>query len=314
MANLRTIQFLRSSQVYTGLTAAKNALTASTVTTKYTDGSPLLARYVENEGDTEIKTLLGIAHVGVDGKTGITFFETANEVAARLKALQDELNAAEAAVGLNEDGTKKAQTGDYIADKNTVEEEIAALNDVIELMEYTGVTTGGGVVLTNATQADGKIAATSANVGNLKLTDYEQGTDSGDVISTDSINQAVAKLQNQAKAEIAARTAAINALDFTDTAVGGSYVSEVNETNGIISVERVALPTVGAISETGKPIIAVSESLGTISATAGTIEAQYVTTNTTEKDFTEQQFKLLLRKFLQRLRLIRLYLVIKQLQ
>ena len=286
MANLRTIQFLRSNTVYTGLTAAKEALSADTVVTKYTDGSPLLARYVENEGDTNIKTLLGIAHVGVNGKTGITFFETANEVAARLQALQDELDRSQAAVGLDSNGNKVNQTGAYIDGKTTIEAEIKALNDVIEGMDYAGVTSGDGVVLTNATQADGKIAATSANVGNLKLTDYTQGSASGDVAPTDSINEAVAKLQNQAKAEIAARTAAIEALDYTDTAETGSYVSEVNETNGVISVERVALPTVAAISEAGKPITAVSESLGTISATAGTIEAQYVTTNTTDKDFT----------------------------
>ena len=70
--------------------------------------------------------------------------------------------------------------------------------------------------------------------------------------------------------------AEIDKLDYSDTAVDGSYVSRVSEANGIIAVTRVALPTVDAISAAGKPITAVSESLGAISATAGTINAEYV--------------------------------------
>jgi len=287
MANLRTIQFLRNGSPYESLAAAKSALT--TKASELLDGSPIVGRYTS--GDTEL-SVLGIVHVS-GGTKGITFFESANDVEARIKQLESELNAAEAAVGLNENGSKVEKTGKYTSGASTVEAEIDALNDAIVAVE--GVVDGldygpiGGTdasVLTQIQQADGKISGLTANVGTLKLTDYSQGTNSGDVASSDSINEAVAKLQNQAKAEIAARTAAIEALDYTDTAETGSYVSAVDEENGVISVTRVALPTVSAISENGKPITAVSESLGQISATAGTIEAQYVTTNTTDKDFT----------------------------
>ena len=177
------------------------------------------------------------------------------------------------------DATTSAHTISFFMNEDEID-------NVVGKLDYSGITTSDAAVVTNVTEADGVISASSANVGNLVLTDYAKGSDSGDVASTDSINQAVAKLQNQAKAEIAARTAAIEALDYTDTAVTGSYVSAVDETNGVISVTRVALPTVTAISESGKPITAVSESLGTISATAGTIEAQYVTTSTANTDFT----------------------------
>lgn len=71
----------------------------------------------------------------------------------------------------------------------------------------------------------------------------------------------------------------IGKLEYSDTAVDGQYVSQVSETDGIIAVTRVALPTVAAISDAGKPITAVSESLGEISATTGTIDAQYVNIN-----------------------------------
>lgn len=69
---------------------------------------------------------------------------------------------------------------------------------------------------------------------------------------------------------------AVDALDYTDTAVAGQYVSQVTETDGVIAVTRAELPTVAAISEAGKPITAVSESLGSVSATAGTINAEFV--------------------------------------
>jgi len=78
----------------------------------------------------------------------------------------------------------------------------------------------------------------------------------------------------------------IDALDYTDTAVTGNYVSAVDETNGVISVTRVALPSVNAISEAGKPITAVSESLGEISASAGTINAEFVNVADTGNLFT----------------------------
>ena len=69
----------------------------------------------------------------------------------------------------------------------------------------------------------------------------------------------------------------IGTLDYADTAETGSYVSEVTQSDGkIISTTKVALPTVNAISETGKPITAVSETLGAINASAGTIDSQYV--------------------------------------
>lgn len=74
-------------------------------------------------------------------------------------------------------------------------------------------------------------------------------------------------------------TNAINELDASDSAVPGQYVSQVSQANGKIAVTRAALPSVNAISEAGRPITAVSESLGAISATAGTIDAQYVNIN-----------------------------------
>ena len=69
----------------------------------------------------------------------------------------------------------------------------------------------------------------------------------------------------------------IQGLDVEDTAVVGSYVSTVSETDGKIAVTRAELPTVSEIKSEGQAIIAVSEDKGVISATAGDIAATHVT-------------------------------------
>lgn len=78
----------------------------------------------------------------------------------------------------------------------------------------------------------------------------------------------------------------IQALDVTDAAVVGSYVSAVSETDGKISVSRAELPTVSEIKSEGQAIIAVKEDKGVISATAGDIAAAHVTVADTKNHFT----------------------------
>ena len=51
------------------------------------------------------------------------------------------------------------------------------------------------------------------------------------------------EIENAKAAAIAANTAAIEALDVTDTAEAGKYVSAVSQENGKITVTRAALPT-----------------------------------------------------------------------
>lgn len=78
----------------------------------------------------------------------------------------------------------------------------------------------------------------------------------------------------------------IATLDYSDSAVAGEYVSQVTETDGVIAVTRVELPTVAAISETGKPITAVSETKGAVSAAAGSINAEFVNIADSASAFT----------------------------
>ena len=118
------------------------------------------------------------------------------------------------------------------------------------------------------------ITATAANLTGVKLDGYVADTGAtGDVASSDTLGQALAKLQTQ----VNATESAIEGLDYTGVTTGaGVYVTNVTEENGVVSATTATLPTVAAISEAGKPITAVSESLGEVSATAGTINAEYV--------------------------------------
>ena len=65
----------------------------------------------------------------------------------------------------------------------------------------------------------------------------------------------------------------IGTLEYTDTAETGSYVSKVDQVDGIISTTKVALPSVTGTSESKKVVIAVSEDKGTVSDTKGTISS-----------------------------------------
>ena len=78
----------------------------------------------------------------------------------------------------------------------------------------------------------------------------------------------------------------IQGLDVEDTAVVGSYVSAVSETDGKIEVTRAELPTVAEIKSEGQAIIAVKEDKGVISATTGDIAAAHVTIADTKNHFT----------------------------
>lgn len=99
------------------------------------------------------------------------------------------------------------------------------------------------IALTDATK--GAFTETRANVGTLAMTGYAKPTTLSNqaLLATESLNTALGKLEYRLEKEVSDRTKSINDLDYSDTAVADNYVSEVSEVDGIISVKRVALPT-----------------------------------------------------------------------
>lgn len=223
MANLRNIQFLRSSTLYANLEAAKAALTAQVDNMR--DGSPILGRYTFGEGaSAATKTLIGIAHVGLSGETGITFFESADDVAKAIAELQSEMDATQTAVGTDADGHHVQSSSHFTSAATTVEGEIAALAAALEALNYTKEV-GESEVFSKVVETEGLVSAQTKNLTTVKLAGYaEGGDDSGKVAATDTLGEALGKLQGQ-----------INGMDKAASAVDGQVVTTITETDGKVS-------------------------------------------------------------------------------
>ena len=222
MSNLRNIQLLRNGKVYASLQAAKDALTLKAST--LLDGSPIIGRYMYEDasGNTSVKTVIGIAHNAVSGETGITFFESANDIADAIAKLQSEMDATQAAVGLDADGNHIASSSHFTSAATTVEAEIASLAAALEALNYTK-TVGESEVFSTITESEGKVSAETKNLTAVKLAGYAEGTDE-DIAATDTLGQALGKLQAQ-----------INAMDKDASAVNGQVVTTVSEADGKVS-------------------------------------------------------------------------------
>lgn len=280
--NVQNVKFLRNGSVFTPSidpvkTAREVALSAMNgQLNSRADGTAILGRYQETNGI--VKTLVGFAYISGDTKT-LTVFDVDGagaDVDAKILAAIQALDAEETSTDGTNVQVKVTEVDGKITAVNITDNTVNAtdITNAINGLDYTGLTADDNKAVYNVTEADGIVAAQAKNISEFKLAGYAVGSDAK-IAATDTLGEALGKLQGQ-----------INGMDLTDTAVEGNYVSKVDEADGKITVTRVALPTVAAISETGKPITAVSESLGIISASAGTIDAQYVTTSTANTDFT----------------------------
>lgn len=133
-------------------------------------------------------------------------------------------------------------------DKNTDGSVAKAIDDAISALDVNAVTAGTGEVISAVSETDGKVsvskktlaAADIPSVSHSKISDWDtelnkkQNTLTFDGTYNSSTNKVATK---------STVTSAIGALDVTDTAVDGKYVSAVSETDGKITVTRASLPT-----------------------------------------------------------------------
>ena len=138
------------------------------------------------------------------------------------------------------------------------------------------LTNGTGNVVTKIALTDaakGAFTETRANVGTLTMTGYAKPTtlSNQSLLATESLNTALGKLEYRLEKEVSDRAKAITDLDYSDTAVANNYVSEVSEVDGVISVKRVALPTL----QTGTANGTVKLSNGTNVSVYGLKSAAY---------------------------------------
>lgn len=220
IGNVQNVKFLRNNALYATYEQAYGALTEYATTLgsdSIIDGTSVLARYGSG-GD--VKTLVGY---------------------------------------LYNDGTYSSIT---IFDIEGAEADVQELREEINAKLGTGITSGNTVTM--------QLEALSGNT-------FTPGTSSS---ADTSVEGAKAYAKDYTDEQI-------GELEYTGVTTGtGVYVTNVTEVDGVVSATTATLPTVAAISEAGKPIIAVSEDKGTISASAGTIEAQYVNITDSGEKFT----------------------------
>ena len=250
--NVKNFQFLRNQTPYNSREAANAAL--QTAKADALDGSALIARYSGNT-ETEpstfyVKTLVGYVAV-VGAEKYITIFDIDDAGSDVIKYINSLVGSGVTSVNTVTSQLETLSGGtldlEHSSSADTsVEGAKKYAYDLMGTRDYSGISTSDAAVVVNVQQTDGFVSASQENVGNLKLTDYSKGSDSGSVAATDSINEAVAKLENQidaekdareeaVSAETAARIAAIKALDKNAEAVDGQVVTTVSEVDGVVS-------------------------------------------------------------------------------
>ena len=112
----------------------------------------------------------------------------------------------------------------------------------ISLLDVTSDTAVSGQYVAAIEEADGKVAVkTRADVSKAPLNDYAKGTDASAVAATDTINEAVSKLENQVdNAKKAATTKVVEGTDNPHMAITSAQSQTDSSTTYTITLTDVA--------------------------------------------------------------------------
>ena len=160
--NVQNVKFLRNQTPFESRELALQALEHNKA--QAADGTALLARYTVSG---TVKTIVGFVYV--TGSThDITIFDTEG-ASGDVEALRREINA-KLGDGITSANTATAQlaalsgNGSSTSAETSVEGAKRYADELKNQMDYTGVTTGDGVYVTNVTQSDGIVSATTATL------------------------------------------------------------------------------------------------------------------------------------------------------
>ena len=175
--NVQNVKFLRNGRVYETHALALNALKSFQIAAEQ-DGTAILARYTSTEDEqTVVKTLVGWVYSGASGSY-ITIQDVegaSGDVEALEKEIKDILgNGVSSGAGKTVSEQLAALSGGTYTPgtsssaDTSVEGAKAYAKDYtdaeIDKLDYTGVTTGTGVYVTNVTEANGVVSATTATL------------------------------------------------------------------------------------------------------------------------------------------------------
>jgi len=166
--NVENVKFLRNQTPFESREAARTALENNKGQTA--DGTALLARYTITDGQTttDVKTLVGfVAEVNSTKYVTIIDVEGGSE---DVEKLRQEINAKLGTTFISSGNTVEANltalsgNGQSTSAETSVEGAKRYADELKNQMDYTGVTTGDGVYVTNVTQSDGIVSATTATL------------------------------------------------------------------------------------------------------------------------------------------------------
>lgn len=243
MAQTKTIQLLRSQNLYESIQAAKTAMNGTSITEGRKDGEMLLARY--NAGTTEqpkIQSLICIWHdaTGIQ-PAGWTFIEDVSNNADSPAALRELINKVITGAGLaTGTGAFVPKTSDTIIGSSTsITDAVNDIADYIQTMDLTQVGGTSGDVITAVSQADGKVSATKSSLTDVVMTGYSKTSDTGAIAAADTLEVAVSKLENgiaSATVKSTDKTVNISNNDGKDLSVNIDGTTLIkNSSTGVIS-------------------------------------------------------------------------------
>lgn len=239
----KILRILRNtSTTYASFAAAKAKLSDSTFVAERKDGEAVLARYTEGTDDNQVvKSALGLYHVSVSGKTGVTILHDSDAVQDLINALQRELDTTQASAGLAADGTYVADategsiigTATSILDATqilaaAISQEVSNRQSAINALDDEDDAVDGEVV-TAVVQEDGKVkTSTRKQVADLILKGFKSTgeADSLQITASDSIGSALNKIENYFKG-----------LDVSEISATGQPIVKISQTNGKIAAE-----------------------------------------------------------------------------
>lgn len=237
--NIYSLQLLRNGAAYATKEGALNALKTATgeggslqnVVKK--DGVAVLARYIHEEGGVkQIRTLVGYyaeasAMTNTDGASSYMTIVDADGTAADIKELVEKIGTGVTTANTVTDqlaalsGNSESLSGDTSVEgaKKYADEQVRAALDALDANSVAD----DNKVVSDVTQANGKVTATAKNLTDVKLAGLS-ATANTKITSTDTLGGALAKLQGQ-----------IDSMDKAAEAVDGQVVTTVAETDGKVT-------------------------------------------------------------------------------
>ena len=161
--------------------------------------------YIDNSGNTQTTDVdVSLLLAESEFKDGLQV-NNAGEVSVKRDSTSENF------LSVSSNGVKVSGIQDAIDDAKTA--ATAYTQTQIEALDYADTAVSGQYV-SEVDEADGVISVQRANVSEAVLNNYSKGSDATAVAATDTVNQAISKLENQVDAAKAAATTEV--LEGTD--------------------------------------------------------------------------------------------------